>query len=106
MAERPPHLDQAPQCILHTDTLAGRASDTLNVLLPRPPTRFIDCGVKIFLPLIGADNDFFHGLQETAAIDSVGGAPTDVAAQKAHTRMSLDAPHPTLRIEDELSMCI
>lgn len=55
--------------------------------------------------MIGADNDFFHGLQETAANDSDGGAPIDVAAQIAHTRMSLGAP-PTPRIEDDLSMCI
>lgn len=47
------------------------------------------------MPLIGADNDFFHGLQETVANDSDGGAPIDVAAQKAHTRMSQSAPlHP------------
>lgn len=47
---------------------------------------------EAFSPLIGADNDFFHGLQETAANDSDGGAPIDVAAQIAHTRMSLGAP--------------
>lgn len=50
---------------------------------------------EAFSPLIGADNDFFHGLQETAANDSGVGAPIDVDAQKAHTGMSLGAPpHP------------